>query len=158
MVPKASSLPGGGVQLRTMGSSCSGPDLNSLGAVGVSLGRSHCCSCVFLFLFCFLFSRKKKKRTQATWSQGQKEATLPLRNRGTGTGTGSEQEERRAPAPVCPGPSVWVTGSGGSWPWWQPCRGHTRLYSFRFSCKMVSFTAANTKRMFSVSVAQVKWE
>lgn len=35
---------------------------------------------------------------------------------------------------------------------------HTRLYSFRFSCRMVSFTAAKTKRMFSVSVAHVKCE
>lgn len=33
---------------------------------------------------------------------------------------------------------------------------YTRLYSFKFSCRMVSFTAANTNRMFSVSVAQVK--
>lgn len=33
---------------------------------------------------------------------------------------------------------------------------HTRLYSLRLSCRMVSLTAANTKRMFSVSVAQVK--
>lgn len=37
-------------------------------------------------------------------------------------------------------------------------RGQTRLYSFRLSCRMVSFTAAKTKRMFSVSVAHVKWE
>lgn len=37
-------------------------------------------------------------------------------------------------------------------------RPHTRLYSLRLSCKMVSLTAANTKRMFSVSVAQVKCE
>jgi len=29
---------------------------------------------------------------------------------------------------------------------------HTRLYSFRFNCSIVSFTAANTNRMFSVSV------
>ena len=28
---------------------------------------------------------------------------------------------------------------------------YTRLYSFKFSCKIVSFTAAKTKRMFSVS-------
>ena len=35
-------------------------------------------------------------------------------------------------------------------PWWAG-PSHTRLYSFRFSCRMVSFTAANTKRMFSVS-------
>ena len=28
---------------------------------------------------------------------------------------------------------------------------HTRLYSFRFNCRIVSLTAANTKRMFSVS-------
>lgn len=28
---------------------------------------------------------------------------------------------------------------------------HTKLYSFRFSCKIVSLTAANTNRMFSVS-------
>lgn len=33
---------------------------------------------------------------------------------------------------------------------------YTRLYSFKFSCRMVSFTAANTNRMFSVSVAHVK--
>ena len=33
---------------------------------------------------------------------------------------------------------------------------HTRLYSFRFSCSMVSFTAANTKRMFSVSATTNK--
>lgn len=33
---------------------------------------------------------------------------------------------------------------------------YTRLYSFKFSCRMVSFTAANTNLMFSVSVAQVK--
>ena len=37
------------------------------------------------------------------------------------------------------------------------CQVQTRLYSFKFACKMVSRTAANTKRMFSVSVAQVKW-
>lgn len=35
---------------------------------------------------------------------------------------------------------------------------YTRLYSFKFSCKIVSFTAANTNLMFSVSVAHVKWE
>jgi len=33
---------------------------------------------------------------------------------------------------------------------------YTKLYSFRFSCRMVSFTAAKTNLMFSVSVAQVK--
>jgi len=38
------------------------------------------------------------------------------------------------------------------------CFHHTKLYSFRFNCKIVSFTAANTNRMFSVSVAHVKWE
>lgn len=39
------------------------------------------------------------------------------------------------------------------------CSGlQTRLNSLRFSCKIVSFTAAKTKRMFSVSVAHVKWE
>lgn len=37
-------------------------------------------------------------------------------------------------------------------------RPHTRLYSLRLSCRMVSLTAANTKRMFSVSVAHVKCE
>ena len=31
---------------------------------------------------------------------------------------------------------------------------HTKLYSFRFNCKIVSFTAANTNRMFSVSAKQ----
>lgn len=40
----------------------------------------------------------------------------------------------------------------------HPYGNHTRLYSFKLSCKMVSLTAANTKRIFSVSVAQVKWE
>lgn len=35
---------------------------------------------------------------------------------------------------------------------------HTKLYSLRLSCRMVSLTAAKTKRMFSVSVAHVKWE
>lgn len=39
-----------------------------------------------------------------------------------------------------------------------PAPLYTRLYSFRLSCRMVSLTAAKTKRMFSVSVAQVKWE
>ena len=29
---------------------------------------------------------------------------------------------------------------------------YTRLYSFRFSCRIVSFTAANTNLIFSVSV------
>lgn len=38
-------------------------------------------------------------------------------------------------------------------------RSHqTRLYSAKFNCNMVSLTAAKTNRMFSVSVAQVKWE
>ena len=46
-----------------------------------------------------------------------------------------------------------VDGVGGS-----VASGHTRLYSFRLSCRMVSLTAAKTKRMFSVSVAHVKWE
>lgn len=41
---------------------------------------------------------------------------------------------------------------------WVRRTAYTRLYSLRFSCKMVSLTAANTKRMFSVSVAHVKWE
>lgn len=36
--------------------------------------------------------------------------------------------------------------------------GHTKLYSFRFNCRIVSLTAANTNRMFSVSVAHVKCE
>lgn len=36
--------------------------------------------------------------------------------------------------------------------------GYTRLYSFRLSCRMVSFTAANTNLIFSVSVAHVKCE
>ncbi|XP_062304931.1 protein sidekick-1-like [Osmerus eperlanus] len=31
------------------------------------------------------------------------------------------------------------------------------MMSFRFSCRMVSLTAWNTKRMFSVSIAVVKW-
>lgn len=33
----------------------------------------------------------------------------------------------------------------------HPYGNHTRLYSFKLSCKMVSLTAANTKRIFSVS-------
>lgn len=37
-------------------------------------------------------------------------------------------------------------------------KAQTRLYSFKFSCSMVSLTAAKTNRMFSVSVAQVKCE
>lgn len=35
-----------------------------------------------------------------------------------------------------------------------PYLTYTRLYSFRLDCRMVSFTAANTKRMFSVSGIQ----
>ena len=50
--------------------------------------------------------------------------------------------------------------------WWCPCHHHsgvmwvsrkpttqvyTKLYSFRFDCKIVSLTAANTNRIFSVS-------
>jgi len=35
---------------------------------------------------------------------------------------------------------------------------YTRLYSFKFNWRIVSFTAAKTKRMFSVSVAHVKCE
>lgn len=38
-----------------------------------------------------------------------------------------------------------------------PLRGYTRLNSFRLCRRMVSLTATKTKRMFSVSVAQVKW-
>jgi hypothetical protein len=30
--------------------------------------------------------------------------------------------------------------------------GYTKLYSRKLSCRIVSLTAANTKRMFSVSV------
>lgn len=33
----------------------------------------------------------------------------------------------------------------------HPHSNHTRLYSFKLSCKMVSLTAANTKRILSVS-------
>ena len=33
---------------------------------------------------------------------------------------------------------------------------HTKLYSRKLSCKIVSLTAANTKRMFSVSAKQAK--
>lgn len=58
-------------------------------------------------------------------------------------------------------------GADGTFPkrcafvqWGRRCASHlsphTRLYSLRLSCRMVSLTAANTKRMFSVSVAQVK--
>lgn len=39
----------------------------------------------------------------------------------------------------------------------QP-RVQTRLYSLRLDCSIVSLTAANTNRMFSVSVAHVKCE
>ena len=40
---------------------------------------------------------------------------------------------------------------------WLGHRSHqTKLYSFRFNCKIVSFTAANTNRMFSVSVIKTK--
>lgn len=34
----------------------------------------------------------------------------------------------------------------------------TKLYSFRLDCSIVSFTAANTNLIFSVSVAHVKCE
>ncbi|TNN59651.1 hypothetical protein EYF80_030137 [Liparis tanakae] len=40
----------------------------------------------------------------------------------------------------------------------RPTHLPIRLYSLRLSCRMVSLTAAKTKRMFSVSVAHVKWE
>jgi len=33
---------------------------------------------------------------------------------------------------------------------------YTKLYSFKLSCSIVSLTAANTNRIFSVSVAHVK--
>lgn len=50
-------------------------------------------------------------------------------------------------------------GRGGA-SWEKPVVGfrrpYTRLYSFKFSCRMVSLTAANTNLMFSVSVAHVK--
>lgn len=42
--------------------------------------------------------------------------------------------------------------------WTRTSCPHTRLYSWRVSCKMMSLTAAKTKWMFLVSVAQVKWE
>lgn len=46
---------------------------------------------------------------------------------------------------------------GGEWGWKPVVEcPYTRLYSFKFSCRMVSFTAANTNLMFSVSVAHVK--
>lgn len=35
--------------------------------------------------------------------------------------------------------------------------GHCSMISLRFSCRMVSFTAWKTKRIFSVSTAVVKW-
>ena len=37
-------------------------------------------------------------------------------------------------------------------------RVQTKLYSRRLPCSIVSLTAANTNRIFSVSVAHVKWE
>lgn len=39
---------------------------------------------------------------------------------------------------------------------WQH-EGHCSMISLRFSCRMVSLTAWKTKRMFSVSIAVVKW-
>lgn len=48
-------------------------------------------------------------------------------------------------------------GDRGGWRG-QANQGQTRLYSFKLSCKMVSLTAAKTNRIFSVSVAHVKWE
>lgn len=35
--------------------------------------------------------------------------------------------------------------------------GHCSMMSLRFSCRMVSLTAWKTKRIFSVSIAVVKW-
>lgn len=50
-------------------------------------------------------------------------------------------------------------------PWWEhddhdedDVVVQTKLYSFRLDCNIVSFTAANTNLMFSVSVAHVKCE
>ena len=52
-------------------------------------------------------------------------------------------------------------GSSHVFPFWRlSCRAphlHTRLNSFKLCLRMVSLTATKTKRMFSVSVAQVKW-
>lgn len=48
------------------------------------------------------------------------------------------------------------TDSTGCELWSRPPRGYTRLNSFRLCRRMVSLTATKTKRMFSVSVAQVK--
>lgn len=39
---------------------------------------------------------------------------------------------------------------------WQH-EGHCSMISLRFSCRMVSLTAWKTKRIFSVSIAVVKW-
>lgn len=39
---------------------------------------------------------------------------------------------------------------------WQQ-EGHWSMISLRFSCRMVSLTAWKTKRIFSVSIAVVKW-
>lgn len=39
---------------------------------------------------------------------------------------------------------IWVSGK-------PTTHAYTKLYSFRFDCKIVSFTAANTNRIFSVS-------
>lgn len=36
--------------------------------------------------------------------------------------------------------------------WEEEEESHTKLYSLRFSCKIVSLTAAKTNRMFSVSI------
>ena len=38
----------------------------------------------------------------------------------------------------------------------HPSVCHTRLYSFRFNCRIVSLTAANTNRMFSVSATNTQ--
>lgn len=47
---------------------------------------------------------------------------------------------------------------GGKNPPSVPTAVQTKLYSFRFDCKIVSFTAANTNLIFSVSKMKNIWE
>lgn len=47
---------------------------------------------------------------------------------------------------------------GGKNPPSLPTAVQTKLYSFRFDCKIVSFTAANTNLIFSVSKIEESWE
>lgn len=136
--PQAPSLAGGGgLEPGTMG-------LPAVALTSVAVGSpgAHCSSrgfsllFVFLgvFLFCF-FKENKNKNKNSSHKEWRPD-------RGPGPEDG-DTGQAASPRPVVPA---------------EAPSPHTRLYSLRFSCRMVSFTAANTKRMFSVSVAQVKWE